>query len=181
MLGRFAIAAVLAGAMPLVAQAAPFAVTSPDFQDNALAPVAGAQPSCGGGTNTSPALAWSGAPAATKSFAIVMTDVDNGRRVGWGTHWLAYGIPASATSIPTGFATQTPTRYVSGLNFNNQPGYRGYCPPKTDAPHHYVFTVLATDLAPGALAPNLSREAFTAALTGHVLAASSIIAQYAQR
>jgi Raf kinase inhibitor-like YbhB/YbcL family protein len=180
MLPRLAIAAILAAAMPVAAQGAPFAVTSSDFQDNAPAPAAGAQSTCGG-ANTSPALAWSGAPSGTKSFAIVMTDVDNARRVGWGTHWLAYGIPAAVTSIPSGFATQSPAAYVSGLNFSNQPGYRGYCPPKTDVPHHYVFTVLATDLPASALAPNLSREAFTAALTGHVLAASSIIAQYAQR
>jgi Raf kinase inhibitor-like YbhB/YbcL family protein len=162
------------------AQAAPFTVTSSQFQDNAPAPLAGTQPTCGGGTSTSPALAWSGAPAATKSYVIILSDVDNWSHAGLAAHWIAYGIPAGVSAIPAGFGSQTPAQYVSGTNLGDQPGFRGYCPPKGDAPHHYVYTVLATDLAPDALAAGLTRDALTVALKGHTLAGSSIVVRYAQ-
>jgi Raf kinase inhibitor-like YbhB/YbcL family protein len=177
---RFLSSLALCCAIPLAAQAAAFTVTSPDFADNAQAPAAGAEPACGGGTNTSPALRWSGAPPATKSFAIILTDVDNWHLAGASPHWIAYGIPATITAIPAGFNAQSPLPYVPGLNFAGTPDFHGYCPPKGDAPHHYVYSVFATDLAPAALAANLTRDALTAALRGHTLAGSSTIAQYGQ-
>ncbi len=180
MLARSILTLALCFLTPLAAQAATFVVTSPDFADNGVAPLAGAGPACGGGTNTSPALAWSGAPATTLSYVILLTDVDNMGYVGVATHWIAYGIPASITSVPAGFAAQVPARYVSGTNIGGQLGFRGYCPPKGAGPHHYVYTVFATDLAPDALAPGLTRDALTAALKGHTLAAASVIARYAQ-
>ena len=180
MLARFALFLTLCVFAPLAAQAAPFVVTSPDFLDDAQAPLAGAQPACGGGTNTSPALAWSGAPPATKSYVILLTDVDNASLAGLGMHWIAYGIPATVSAVPAGFGGQSPPQYVSGTNLGGQPGFRGYCPAKGDGAHHYVYTVLATDLAPNALAPGLTRDALDAALKGHALAAASVIARYAQ-
>lgn len=164
----------------VAAAEAAFVVISPDVQDDGLAPVAGAQPACGGGSNASLPLAWSGAPDGTKSYAIVLTDVDNWKSAGVAAHWVAYGIPASVSSVPEGFGSPTSPEYVSGLNFTNIPGYRGYCPPKTDEPHHYVYTVLATDLAPQALPPALTREGLTEALKGHTLAGSSIVVRYGQ-
>jgi phosphatidylethanolamine-binding protein (PEBP) family uncharacterized protein len=78
---------------PVAACAASFVVTSSEFSDNGPAPRAGAQPQSGGGSSSSPALAWTGAPAATKSYAIVVTDVDAWGPAGFLTHWIAYGIP----------------------------------------------------------------------------------------
>src|SRR6516162_8965033 len=46
---------------------------------------------CKGG-NTSPALAWSGAPAGTQSFALLMHDPDAPTGSGW-WHWIVYNIP----------------------------------------------------------------------------------------
>src|SRR4029453_18058964 len=60
----------------------PFSVVSPAFKDGDVWPAkyAGADPSratrpCGG-QNVSPPLAWSNAPDATRSFAILMFDAD---------------------------------------------------------------------------------------------------------
>src|SRR5919205_161446 len=46
------------------------------------------------GENVSPALAWSNPPEGTKSFAILMFDIDR-RPPGGVSHWVAYGIPPS--------------------------------------------------------------------------------------
>jgi len=180
MFARLSLAICLCFATAAAAQAASFVVASPQFQDNAPAPLGGAQPTCGGGTSTSPALAWSGAPAATKSYVIILSDVDNWSHAGLAAHWIAYGISAGVSAIPAGFASQTPAQFVAGANFSGQTDFRGYCPPKGDAPHHYVYTVLATDLVPDALAPGLTRDALTLALKGHTLAGSSIVVRYAQ-
>src|SRR6202790_5699823 len=75
----------------------PFAVTSSAYKDGDVWPAkfAGADPSrtsppCPG-QNVSPPLAWSNAPAATKSFAIVMFCSDGGSATGVNP-WVAYGV-----------------------------------------------------------------------------------------
>ena len=55
---------------------------------------------CNGG-NTSPPVSWAHWPAATKSFAIVMSDPDGGRGRG-SVHWIAYNIPLETTSLAEG-------------------------------------------------------------------------------
>ena len=55
---------------------------------------------CKGG-NISPALAWSGAPAGTKSFALLVHDPDAPTGSGW-WHWVVYNIPAGTNSLPAG-------------------------------------------------------------------------------
>src|SRR5712671_4526129 len=44
------------------------------------------------GANVSPSLAWSGAPAGTKSYALMMYDPDAPTGSGW-WHWVVYNIP----------------------------------------------------------------------------------------
>ena len=51
------------------------------------------------GKNLSPALFWSGAPADTKSFAIMVHDPDAPTGSGF-WHWVVYNIPAGTESIP---------------------------------------------------------------------------------
>src|SRR5258708_34118081 len=51
------------------------------------------------GENVSPALSWSGAPAGTRSFALLVHDADAPTGgAGWG-HWLVFHIPASPAPI----------------------------------------------------------------------------------
>jgi phosphatidylethanolamine-binding protein (PEBP) family uncharacterized protein len=52
------------------------------------------------------------------------------------------------------------------------------CPPVGDVPHHYVLTVIASDLAPGTLPAGLDRNALLAALKGHALGGQSVIGRY---
>ena len=72
-------------------------------------------------------------------------------------HWLAYGIPASKTGFKEGEASQPANGLVGGKSLMGLPTYFGPCPPKGVKAHPYVFTLMATDLAPDALSPGRTR------------------------
>ena len=112
------------------------------------------------GKNISPELTWSGAPEATKSFAIMAYDPDAPTGSGW-WHWSVFNIPANASEIATGASgdKKLPAGTVEGHTDFGTSGYGGACPPAGDQPHHYQFTVYALsvdklplpDTAPGAM------------------------------
>ena len=52
----------------------------------------------GTGEDVSPPLSWTGAPAGTKSFAVICHDPAAPRPWGF-THWTLYGLPAGTTEI----------------------------------------------------------------------------------
>src|SRR5215472_3113228 len=56
------------------------------------------------GSNESPALQWTNAPAGTKSFAVTMYDPHRPPVSGW-WHWVVYDIPATDTQLPRGAGT----------------------------------------------------------------------------
>ena len=99
---------------------------------------------CKGG-NVSPALTWSGAPAGTKSFALLMHDPDAPTGSGW-WHWIVYDIPANTTSLPAGAGDPhkhlMPAGAVQARNDYGAAGYGGPCPPP-GKPHHYNFRLYA--------------------------------------
>jgi Raf kinase inhibitor-like YbhB/YbcL family protein len=159
-----------------------FNVTSSAFNDGGILTVRNAADDpmrmCGG-QNISPPLQWSNAPNGTKSFAIVLLDPDG--RLGEGVvHWIAYGIPANVTSFTEGEMTKQSEKFVGGKGTRDNAMYIGPCPPVGDALHHYVFTVIATDLEPGALKPGLTRDEFYKALVGHGKGGASIVGRYAR-
>jgi Raf kinase inhibitor-like YbhB/YbcL family protein len=123
------------------------------------------------GKNVSPALAWHNAPAGTKSFAILMYDVDGQYGAGV-SHWVAYNIAPSRTELKEGDATAG-IGFTGGKGTRANANYVGPCPPQGDGPHHYLITVMATDLAPN-LAPGLTREQFLDAAKGHLLTSATI-------
>jgi len=161
-----------------------FTLTSPDFTDNGMltAENAGTGKSvrgpwdCGG-RNRSPALAWSHAPAETKSFAIVMDDPDAASGRG-GPHWITYDIPATVRSMARGAANDLSSPFASGSVGRGRLAYAGPCTEPGAKPHHFIFMLFALDLAPGTLAKGLNRDAFRTAIQGHNLAEASIVARY---
>jgi Raf kinase inhibitor-like YbhB/YbcL family protein len=164
-----------------IAEGAPFTVTSPKFADGGMLERSYAggtfgSMNCGGG-NLSPPLAWSNAPAATRTFAIVVSDPDGGRGLG-SVHWVAYDIAPNVTSVAEGEGSQPSSKFVGGTNGRNLQVYFGPCPPPGDAPHHYHLAVFALDIAAGELGPGLTRDALFARIKGHILAQSSIIGRY---
>jgi Raf kinase inhibitor-like YbhB/YbcL family protein len=176
-------AALMAPAGGVLA-ADPFMVTSPAYKDGDVWPskFAGADPSrtnppCPG-QNVSPPLSWSNAPANTKTFAIVMYDPDGGNGTG-AVHWVAYDIPKTKTSLAEAEASVSPKDWVAGKNNVGTDHYFGPCGPAGHALHHYIITVMATDMEPGTLKPGLTRDDLLAALrSGHSLAPASIVGRY---
>lgn len=98
------------------------------------------------GANTSPALAWTGAPSGTKSFAVVLTDLSKTL-----IHWVIYDIPPAATGLPAGIENAFAPSNVPGAHqtISLHPptvGFYGPCPPQPPA-HTYQFAVYALDVA----------------------------------
>jgi Raf kinase inhibitor-like YbhB/YbcL family protein len=146
-----------------------------------------------GAKNISPPLSWSGAPAGTKEFALILDDPDanfNGR--GPFVHWVIYKIPGTATSLPEAVpmgATIQATGLsgaINGLSGFNAfqragqppavPGYRGPAPPP-GAPHHYHFTVYALS-APLDAKEGLDKAGLLTAMEGKVLARGELVGVY---
>jgi Raf kinase inhibitor-like YbhB/YbcL family protein len=170
---------------PGLARAEPFTLTSSAFADGAVIPKKYAgfhparKPPCGG-ENVSPPLSWTNAPAATKSFAIVMFDADGGRGTG-SVHWVAYGMPAARTGLKEGEGSKPPTEWTGDRNTVSWNYYFGPCGPAGDSPHHYIITLIATSLTPGELKPGLTRDEFLGTLRkqrGRALAPASIVGKY---
>lgn len=164
------------------AESAPFSLTSPSFRDGGALTRKNAADDpmrmCGG-QNVSPALAWSNVPARTRSFVIFLQDPDG--LLGQGvSHWVGYGIPANVTSLAEGELTRGSNHFVGGKGTRDNSLYIGPCPPAGEAPHHYIFTIVATDLEPLALKPGMTREEVYAAIKGRTLGGTSIIGKYAR-
>jgi len=146
--------------------AAAFVLTSPAFHANGAIPRA----STCDGKDTSPPLRWTAPPRGTGSLALRVYDTD--ARF---THWLAWGIPASSRSLPTG---RRPPR--QGRNDFGRARYSGPCPPR-GAPHHYVFTLYAL-AKPLTLRPGSGGFAFVTALArSRILGNAQLTGTYRRR
>jgi Raf kinase inhibitor-like YbhB/YbcL family protein len=88
------------------------------------------------GLDDPPPLRWSGVPAGTAELALLLEDENaQGESGAPFVHWSLFGIPPSATRVPSG-ARQ-------GTNDFHQLTYGGPCPPDNDPAHRYVFTLYA--------------------------------------
>jgi Raf kinase inhibitor-like YbhB/YbcL family protein len=180
----FAFTAALAVAWPSHAAHAQgvFTLSSPDFKDGQRLALKNAgnnkaNPNCVG-ENISPALSWANPPEGTKSYALLMFDPE-GRPPGGVSHWVAYGIPVSVTGFAEGEVSKPSDKYVGGQSLMKLPSYFGPCTPP-GAPHHYTFTLIATDLEPAALQPGLTRDEVIKALDGHAKAATGLIGTFSK-
>ena len=151
--------------------AAAFTLTSPAFTSGGNIP---SKYTCDAGAqNPSPALAWSEAPAGTKSFALIMHDPDAPIAGGF-THWVLFDIPASTSGLPEGF--QPGSAGVSGTSGFRRAGYGGPCPPS--GVHHYHFILSALDLATLGLAAGATKADVEKAMQGHVLGTAELVGLY---
>jgi Raf kinase inhibitor-like YbhB/YbcL family protein len=172
----------LAGFMGGSALAGGFTVTSPSVSEGATIGekhvFAGF--GCTGG-NKSPALAWSDAPADTKSFAVTVYDPDAPTGSGW-WHWVVFNIPVGTTELKEGAGDAKgallPAGSVQSVTDFGQPGFGGPCPPTGDKPHRYIFTVHALKLEKLPLEPNASGAMVGFFLGQNTIAKASVTGLY---
>ena len=140
-----------------------------DFADGARIPE---RFTCAAGpTSPSPAIAWSGAPAATQSFVLIMHDPDpviNGS-VNDVLHWAILDIPGNSKGLPEGVKGGDQADGAKQINnIVGRPGYLGPCPPPGHGDHHYTLEVYALSEKLG-LAASTSRADLLNAMNGKVL------------
>lgn len=180
-----AVLALLAGlSSTAAAQPAALTVTSPTLTAGQPIP----KQHTADGENTSPALAWTGAPATAKSFAVVCEDPDvllpptNPQPF---VHWVIYNVPATAKGLPANIpidpAAAMPAEIAGAIQRPSgfrRPIYRGPAPPP-GKPHHYHFIVYALDVA--SLPPGLTRAQLTEAMSGHIVGQGELVATYERK
>lgn len=125
------------------------------------------------GADLSPSLEWSGSPAETMSFALVVDDPD--APAGIWCHWLLYDISAKVHNLAQG--SKPGTLGVDGKNDFGKLGYNGPCPPR-GSPHRYYFRLYALNMHTLGLAAGARRAEVLAALKGHILAQSEYVGRF---
>lgn len=160
-----------AGGVAAAGPASAFVLRSPVVTDGGVLPAA----YTGDGQGVTLPLEWTGAPAGTKSFAVVMHHIDPEGKIKW--YWVLYNIPGDAAGLPENVAGVG----VAGNNSIN--GKAEYAPPHSTGPgpKTYVCTVYALS-APLERddAAAMGRDALLAATAGRVLASAEMSVTYAR-
>jgi Raf kinase inhibitor-like YbhB/YbcL family protein len=172
-----AVSATLAAAQPAPAR---LTVTSPTLTAGQPIP----KQHTADGENTSPAFAWTGAPATTKSFALICDDPDVPMPQPF-VHWVIYNIPATAKGLPANIpidpVAAMPAEIagaVQGPSGFRRPIYRGPAPPPGKV-HNYHFTVWALDVAD--LPAGLNKAQLVDAMAGHIVGQGELVATYERK
>jgi Raf kinase inhibitor-like YbhB/YbcL family protein len=124
----------------------------------------------------SPPLAWTNAPAGTKSFALIADDPD--APAGDWTHWVIYDLPPTANMLAEDQlkVPQLRNGAKQGLNDFKKTGYNGPAPPPGKA-HRYIFKLYALDAMTG-LAPGATEADLLKAMDGHLLGEGTLMGTY---
>ncbi len=148
-----------------------FVLTSPEVADGGPLPI----DYTGDGSGATLPLAWTGAPAGTQAFALIMDHLDPEGAMKW--YWTLYDIPAGITSL---------SKNVKGVGKvgTGFKGQLGYEPPHSKGPgaKTYVLTVYALSAPLQIHQPPaaVNREVLLAAMKGKVLASSSLHVVYSR-
>lgn len=166
-----------------IAQSPPqvITVTSPTLKEGQTVP----RQHTPDGRNDSPALSWSGVPAAARELMVFCEDPDVGNPPPF-VHWVVYKIPATAKGLPEAMPIDPKVTMpadlsgtVQGTNGFRRAIYRGPAPPP-GKPHSYHFVVYALDTAiaqkPGT--PPMTRTELLDAAKGHIIARGELVATY---
>jgi Raf kinase inhibitor-like YbhB/YbcL family protein len=145
-------------------------LTSPAFARNQKIPN---QFSRDGG-NVSPPIEWQGAPAGTRSFALVVEDPDAPR--GTFRHWAAYDIPPDARRLTEGAGSrnQGSAIHMATNDFGNTQ-YDGPQPPPGHGVHHYHFRLFALDVPQLEVPPECRAKDVLDAARDHALAEADVV------
>ncbi len=124
----------------------------------------------GDGAGISPPLEWSGAPAATQAFAVIMHHVDPEGRTKW--YWTLYNLPAEQRALP---ANAQGIGVLGNNGINRRPGY---APPHSKGPGAKSYTLtlyaLSAPLRLSVPPAEVNREVLLQAMQGLVLAEAEL-------
>ncbi len=157
-------------------------ITISDFKDGGTIP---SKYTCAAGpTSPSPAISWSGAPATTQSYALIMHDPDpvlGGSATNDVLHWAIFDIPGDSKGLPEGVKPGDQAdgaKQIKNIAMNN--GYLGPCPPAGHGDHHYTFELFALNAKLG-LPDSTSRADLMNAMNGKVVAKGVYIGMFGQK
>lgn len=157
----------------------PMKLSSPSFQHGQPIP----KQFTGEGADISPPLKWEGAPANTKSLALICDDPDAMSVAGkvW-VHWVIWNIPATATGLPENVEKKEIVLGGARQGMNSWPrlGYNGPMPPPGHGVHHYHFKLYALDTVLD-LPPRATKSQLEAAMKGHILAETELVGTYERK
>jgi phosphatidylethanolamine-binding protein (PEBP) family uncharacterized protein/Ca2+-binding EF-hand superfamily protein len=145
-----------------------FVLTSPEVADGGNLPA----DYTGDGSGATLPLEWRGAPAGTKSYALIMDHLAPGNEMK--SYWIMWDIPASVTSLPKNVKGVGKL----GVGFKGEVGYE---PPHSQGPgaKTYVLHVYALSAEPKITgASGVRREALLAAMEGKILAKADLSVVY---
>lgn len=150
-----------------------FVLLSPELTPGAPMP----KEFTGDGAGVTPPLEWSGAPAGTRGYALLMHHVDpEGKAF---SYWVLYDIPSDVHSLPKA------AKDIGVLGVNSRHRRVGYAPPhsKGAGTKTYTFIVYALSEPAHLHGPpeQVTDAALLAALKGKVLAAADLSVTYTRQ
>jgi gluconolactonase len=150
-----------------------FTLSSPEIVEGGTLPV---EYTCDGASATLP-LTWSGAPAETVSFAVVMHHVASPDDVHW--YWVLYDIPADVTSLAKNSSG------IGTLGNNSVNGKTEYAPPCSKGPGEkmYTYTIYALSAQPQNTVPavQVSRAVLLDVIQDITLASAELQVTYTRK
>ena len=146
-----------------------FSLTSPEVSNGGLLP----RDYTGDGSGSTLPLAWSGAPAGTQAYALIMHHIDPEGVAKW--YWTLYDIPAEVNNLP---------KNVSGIGKVGT-GFRGkvgYEPPHSQGPGSKTYTLtlyaLSSPIRLTCPPAEVNRAVLLEAIKGKVIASSELNVTY---
>ncbi len=129
------------------------------------------------GKEISPPLMWRNAPEDTKSFALIMDDLDT--PLGVINHWILYNIPPNKKELSEDLPHEEklPDNSIQGKNSMRKIGYMGPCPPW--GIHRYIITLYALDTVLDANS-KMNKRRLLKMIQGHILEKSELIGVYSK-
>jgi phosphatidylethanolamine-binding protein (PEBP) family uncharacterized protein len=154
------------------AQSSGFVLRSPTLADGDTLPIE----YTGFGDGATLPLGWSGAPAATASYALIMHHVASPTDIHW--YWVLYNIPADIESLPKNVAG------VGNLGNNSVNGRVEFAPPHSQGPgpKWYTYTLYALSGEPVITVPDslVDRAALLDAISGITLDSATLHVVYSR-
>ena len=153
-----------------------FTLKSSAFENNGLMP----EKYTIDGGKVSPPLEWENPPADTKSFALVVLDLDVPEQLGgFFLHWAVYDIPGQVREFQEGQNPPGSSHLPNTYAHWRMPDFANYGPPwPPDSAHRYEFTLYALDIASLSLSPNTTYQAFIGAIRAFTIESATLIGVY---